>query len=633
MRKKILVRLTLIMGLLIICLQVFFSTYLRNTEFHAEIKNLEVIVKQSIQNYQMLEKYQKQARNLFAKDYFKRVQIAQIITNEKNLAQLNTNQWQETLNFLGIQIINILNEHAVVVQSSQPQNIGLKLLQIGELRQLMNNAAKKYILDLNGKDPVTKQKTIYLVCKLSATTSMQLQIPYSEWQSYQRQATLKQLTKAIPTQASRTLFVLNENNKLLALSWNNTQKVNIDNRLKQVKKATKNPIIVEFNQKKVLMVAKKYADKYFVYTSQLNKIEQKILGQLGNVIFFMLILLLVALLVVYFMMDRLVLKDIESLNFLTKRFCQGYNVKFSNYHTPELNGLAQNLSKLINVIGTKNEHLSSVVSLLGDNFGAYEYYRELNQLYYSKNLPNLLGISEEECVVKLKEQLKKEGQRLNELPDENAKIENSSIFKTVDGKTLLGHHTYSKQISYTFFEDVTEEQNIKENLKATLQKAQNENYLDSLTKLYNRKMLIKKLTNIIKQKDPQGIILFMDMDNFKEINDQFGHLQGDILLKEFADILRAQFGNDAVKVRLGGDEFVVVLTHAIEKQLLEKKLTNFLKVVNEKLFAKYHNVNLTVSIGAAYIIPQFDDIDSLYQKADEAMYYAKKHGKNNFYII
>lgn len=153
---------------------------------------------------------------------------------------------------------------------------------------------------------------------------------------------------------------------------------------------------------------------------------------------------------------------------------------------------------------------------------------------------------------------------------------------------------------------------------------------DSLTHLYNalacRKLVTEKLEK--RKSDQIGAFLIMDMDNFKQINDQCGHQMGDFVLKEFADMIRRILHENSVIARIGGDEFVVY----VESLTAEEKLPELC----ERILKSTHTIlagdkPVTISIGAV-LSKKSDDYDTLYRLADKALYKAKYNQRDQFCI-
>ncbi len=153
--------------------------------------------------------------------------------------------------------------------------------------------------------------------------------------------------------------------------------------------------------------------------------------------------------------------------------------------------------------------------------------------------------------------------------------------------------------------------------------------VDPITYLYNYRHFVKALDlEIGRVKRYQGplSIMMIDIDDFKRYNDRFGHLQGDLLLRRLADILKSNLRTIDTLSRYGGDEFVVILpeTNLAQAKLVAEKLRN-------RVEEAYFKDKVTISIGVAEYQDHFDRFE-LTVKADRAMYEAKKAGKKRIFI-
>ncbi|MEG0874459.1 MAG: transporter substrate-binding domain-containing protein [Clostridiales bacterium] len=150
---------------------------------------------------------------------------------------------------------------------------------------------------------------------------------------------------------------------------------------------------------------------------------------------------------------------------------------------------------------------------------------------------------------------------------------------------------------------------------------------DGLTGLYNvgaARVLIEKAL-----KDTGGTMLIIDMDNFKSINDRFGHYTGDEVLQGMSEVLQKVFRKDDIIARLGGDEFVIFVRAVTDKAIIEDRC-HMLKI-NMDAYSKKWPMKVTMSIGAA-IAGKNTDYYVLYQNADKRLYNVKESGRNGFLI-
>ena len=167
-------------------------------------------------------------------------------------------------------------------------------------------------------------------------------------------------------------------------------------------------------------------------------------------------------------------------------------------------------------------------------------------------------------------------------------------------------------------------------LYENLYETQESGKYDFLTNLINRSHFEKELDTFIAKSvyENRGFaLMFIDLDGFKQVNDELGHDKGDDILVEVANRLKITTSNADVVARLGGDEFTVIVPTANKEQLI-KKAKN-LTMILAKPYS--NNINyLSASIGIS-IFPNDAHLKTLLKKnADIAMYYAKKSGKNRF---
>ncbi|MBP5491549.1 MAG: diguanylate cyclase [Clostridiales bacterium] len=150
---------------------------------------------------------------------------------------------------------------------------------------------------------------------------------------------------------------------------------------------------------------------------------------------------------------------------------------------------------------------------------------------------------------------------------------------------------------------------------------------DSMTGLWNRGYLTQKIVEILA-KGSTAAYMIVDVDHFKSVNDKLGHIMGDKVLNRLAHMMMEHFPEDIV-ARLGGDEFVIFIENPPEHDELCKRIAEFQKEVNEDLKESTGGI-ATLSIGIALAPADGDNMDTLYDKADRALYVVKKESRNNF---
>ena len=156
--------------------------------------------------------------------------------------------------------------------------------------------------------------------------------------------------------------------------------------------------------------------------------------------------------------------------------------------------------------------------------------------------------------------------------------------------------------------------------------------VDSLTGIMTRKAFFqsceKELSALLPEKESSGYFIMVDVDYFKQINDQYGHPAGDRILKIVAQELRKIFEQGALTGRVGGDEFAVLLYLPISRELLEARLQLFLNQIH-KIESDGHR--LSCSIGAVSVTVS-KTTEDYYLAADRLLYMAKKQGRDRYVV-
>ena len=156
--------------------------------------------------------------------------------------------------------------------------------------------------------------------------------------------------------------------------------------------------------------------------------------------------------------------------------------------------------------------------------------------------------------------------------------------------------------------------------------------LDTLTKLLNKETGRRKAEEYFAQ-FPEGVscaLMIIDLDNFKEVNDRYGHLFGDAVLTKAAREIKKLFRSQDIIARIGGDEFMVIMRGISDKNLVEARCTQLLTTFRNTFQNRQYNLPLSCSIGIALAPEHGISYFDLFRHADQALYRAKDQGKGGF---
>jgi diguanylate cyclase (GGDEF)-like protein len=441
-------------------------------------------------------------------------------------------------------------------------------------------------------------------------------------------------------------IVINSNNEYLSQVYLKTKKFSYSFPKKTFKCADTVKVPLINNGKKIGFIKLCYDDKFLLKVFFHNYI--------ASFIVYVILLLIYVILVLQYMRRKV--KDLNRLaNILEK-------IDFKRFQKINMNASYYEIENIINVINNMLAQIHKYYKIQKENFMKLYKYKE--QLETTQKISKMFSW-EYDCK---KEEFNTLGninefiefgggintmdELLNHIPEEERKIflanlskicknceEFSLIHKVItDENKTFYIHSQGKCIKDFFKKqkiivgacmDVTQE--IKKQ-----QKIEYLAYHDPLTSLPNRAFLkehLKYLARIHKRYKQKFAVLYLDLDNFKFINDTFGHEKGDVLLIELSVRIKSILREADVFVRLGGDEFIIVLNDVKEKESIIKVIKKIQERLKEPFIIDNSRVYVTFSIGVAVYPDDTNNVDELLQYADIAMYQAKNRGKNDYYFI
>ena len=320
-----------------------------------------------------------------------------------------------------------------------------------------------------------------------------------------------------------------------------------------------------------------------------------------------------------------------------------YALRVDGSGANEVGDMAMALNLMLSEIETRNQALRVAAVAFESQEGMYVTDEACVIMRVNRSFTQITGYSPEEAVGKtpcelnpafshagfyqrMWDQLKADGSWQGEVHNRRKSGQDYPEWLTITAvKTPQGE--VSNYVAA--FTDITERKASEEEIARLA-------YYDPLTQLPNRRLLMERLQQALgslDRNDGDGALLFIDMDNFKNLNDTLGHGVGDLLLQQVAERLSHCVRKHDTVARLGGDEFVVMLvnlsndpaTAATQAQVATDKI---LAQLNQTYQLAQHTWLSTPSIGVARFATGKVSADELMRRADVAMYQAKKSGRN-----
>lgn len=292
-------------------------------------------------------------------------------------------------------------------------------------------------------------------------------------------------------------------------------------------------------------------------------------------------------------------------------------------NNPEFKQLSTDINKMVQSILNATVKVSKVIDIVDMPIGVFEFSHDQKQVMATNRLKEIMDWTDDQAqqLYQDKDQFMEELGKIMDM----SKTSISHIYKlsTPSDKWIRIHMTIDDQGTFGVISDVTKD--MKEKIEITYQRDH-----DALTNLKNFNTFKHHVTSLLNENTNRTAALVMiDIDNFKRINDQFGHDWGDTYLKLCAYFLTGFEGNHVISARRSGDEFCMFLHDFESKKALLDTFSSFYQMMlsYEVAFPDHSTHHLDLSAGLAWYSETLSTYEQLIHAADIALYQSKNHGK------
>lgn len=316
----------------------------------------------------------------------------------------------------------------------------------------------------------------------------------------------------------------------------------------------------------------------------------------------------------------------QNFSYLQKniqKLIKGKDLKLLDFHHQKIEILNQMFYKYKNTSHTNKP----IIDLSHQDIAMFTCLHRNQTTHFSMNMQSLLGLDFQQW------------QTLRRSPDQfqnyiiNLQKQMNDDHMVEVNEKFLSIYIYPLEHEFLgIIIDRTQDMIKKTYLLKQLKEIESKSQIDSLTQIYNRKGFELHVQNCLCQNHSKGMLVALDVDNFKCINDNCGHQEGDKVLQLIAQFLTENSSSQDIIGRIGGDEFLIFIPYTLSMVSLEKKLQYFIEAFRKTLSHYYQDYHVSISMGVAFVSSSINDYPTLYHYADSALYHAKKTGKNKYFI-
>lgn len=610
------------------------SFFILNTRRKVEERGLDDILTQIVyvynENKDDIDKIEKE----FIDEYLNKALTIETSLTHQEITKTRLEYLQKLLDIDAICLIDSTGRVVYTSRSAyQNQNI-LEQNSSQELRNLILGKSKEPFVDMQAKPLYENAPTILMTIHTSIQdiAAIQIGVQQEKYDEYMEPHTIESIIRQMPTIEERSILVVDRTNgQIVSVTQNNSQHVDFGYELTTQQFISKleglnNAGLVRINGSLRYLQTKVLDNYIFCAYIDTSQVYDGVMYDMLTLLIFLIIISTVIYFLIHVVIKKYVLDDLMMINENIQELLKGhYPIEFKSHYDTEFKVLNTILNKWQMNYKHKSQRMSRFIHSIDEHIAIFESLGSIHSVFFSDNLIPMLNLTDEQILF-----FKTEPEAFNKY-----------LYQIMENKDQDGIVLYqSKFLQFEIFEnddefygliiDKTsdiEELNI---VKTQLEMAEQKMYRDSLSGVYNREgleLLVVQALNAQKK----GTLFLFDIDNFKAINDNEGHPQGDKAIQIFVKCLQKYFSLNMI-ARLGGDEFAVFIHENMSLQQIEEKCENVLNDVLVELKHFHEKYQVSASIGVAHINEDITTYDQLYHVADEALYKAKVLGKGTYYI-
>lgn len=539
-------------------------------------------------------------------------------------ALYNIDELKKIAQYVEVDEIHIFNKQGVIISGTHPEYYGYSFdsgKQLSFFKPLLSNQ------NLQLTQKIMENTASHIKMQYSALWSenkefiVQVDMNHENASKATKKNQLSYLFKLFRVNNEAQYYAINsKNHKIVGTTHHHIGDVASSIGLKdtQIKEA-KNGFFTEIDGQLSYCVSKKIKNNYIYCIIPVRVLFKEVPKNCLEMIVCLIIISILFRLLIIKYIRVYVIDSINQINHQLSKISKGQlDEEVSINNSLEFQKLSHYINEMKQSLLVNNKKMDYILTQTNQLIGFYEYNQKLNTLYLSDGFKEIFSLNSQQCT-----QFKED---INDFIDFLNKINTHQVEKDIYYLPQMKRYIQindrkDQDITLGVMIDITTSY-IKR------KKIEIERDVDELTQIYNRNGLKIKINKLLEDKNiAQYALIFIDLDDLKQVNDVYGHYCGDLYLKQMTNVLKTISGEKCLVGRLGGDEFIAFFHHYDSME----KLNNDINQLNEirdqiVLLADDHSVNLAFSYGVCYGT-ESTDLQRMIEIADYKMYENKRKRK------
>lgn len=539
-------------------------------------------------------------------------------------ALYNIDELKKIAQYVEVDEIHIFNKQGVIISGTHPEYYGYSFdsgKQLSFFKPLLSNQ------NLQLTQKIMENTASHIKMQYSALWSenkefiVQVGMNHENASKATKKNQLSYLFKLFRVNNEAQYYAINsKNHKIVGTTHHHIGDVASSIGLKdtQIKEA-KNGFFTEIDGQLSYCVSKKIKNNYIYCIIPVRVLFKEVPKNCLEMIVCLIIISILFRLLIIKYIRVYVIDSINQINHQLSKISKGQlDEEVSINNSLEFQKLSHYINEMKQSLLVNNKKMDYILTQTNQLIGFYEYNQKLNTLYLSDGFKEIFSLNSQQCT-----QFKED---INDFIDFLNKINTHQVEKDIYYLPQMKRYIQindrkDQDITLGVMIDITTSY-IKR------KKIEIERDVDELTQIYNRNGLKIKINKLLEDKNiAQYALIFIDLDDLKQVNDVYGHYCGDLYLKQMTNVLKTISGEKCLVGRLGGDEFIAFFHHYDSME----KLNNDINQLNEirdqiVLLADDHSVNLAFSYSVCYGT-EGTDLQRMIEIADYKMYENKRKRK------